>query len=62
MAEVGGDLKDHTDPPPAMGWVPPVQTAQVPSMASGTPRDGAPQLWAAPAPHRPLNKGSLPDI
>jgi len=32
---------------PSMGWVPPAQAAQGPSMASGTFRDGAPQLWAA---------------
>ena len=48
--------------PPSMCWVPPAQAAQGPSMASDTSRDGAPQLWAVPAPHRPLREGFLPNI
>jgi len=57
-AQVGGELKAHPVPPPAMGRAAPHQLRlpRAPShLALSACRDGAPTaLWAAvPAPHRP---------
>lgn len=52
---------DPMAPLPCAGC-PPARAAQGPSMALGTSRDGAPQLWAVPGPHRPLSEEYLLNI
>ena len=43
-----------------VGWVPPqLRLPRAPSTASGTSRDGYPQLWAVPGPHRLCMKNFL---
>jgi len=45
---------------PSMGWLPPAQAAQGPSMASGTSRDGAPTALGTGKTSPPLREEFLP--
>ena len=63
MAEVGGDLKDHPIPTPAMGWLPPTSPGSPGLILEHLQQWGTTALWAAvPGPHCPPSKGFSPHI